>query len=575
MKRFFVFVIMAFVFLFGHSSLVFAQTELDKVREGIVKNNAQWTAGETSISKLPPEQRRMRLGLKKSAITAISKSVPAAATFMPKSMLPPVLDYTDFNGLSYVTPIRDQGGCGSCWAFATTAVLESQILWNILDLTDEAEQVLLSCSGAGNCINGGSIGSASDFIRDTGLPLEVCFPYTATDESCSDATCPNWREGTSRISSWWPLGDYGQATVDDIRNALVLYGPLVTTMAVYSDFYSYTKGIYSFTSGSLEGYHAIELIGFDDINQCFKVKNSWGAGWGEAGFFRIGYSQISSVAGFGLCSLVYSCTTGSLVVQIAPLSAVDAGAQFNIDGGDWHSSAFVLYGIPAGQHIVNFKSIEGWITPASQTVNIHNGQSANISAEYTHLSPTAFINIYISPPGAVAAGADHAYIDGLLHSIAETVEVSAGEPHTVEFPDAPGWKTPESQNVTLTDGEISTVFGFYTQPAPLLPDLTIKWRKNPLVVSGLTPILTSLVVKNIGEKRSGSFKVAVYKGEKLLFTRTIANLGVKSFNKRVILPVRLPKSCVGQNIAAVVDPDNIILEKEEGNNVSVLSILHR
>ncbi|MDP9123347.1 MAG: peptidase C1, partial [Pseudomonadota bacterium] len=68
-------------------------------------------------------------------------------------------------------------------------------------------------------------------------------------------------------------------------------GPLVTLMSVYEDFNYYSTGVYHYVSGSLEGGHAICVVGYDDPQQCWICKNSWNSTWGESGFFQIGYSE--------------------------------------------------------------------------------------------------------------------------------------------------------------------------------------------------------------------------------------------------------------------------------------------
>jgi C1A family cysteine protease len=174
--------------------------------------------------------------------------------------------------------------------------------------TDESEQILVSCSGAGNCEQGGYIDRASDYIESTGLPPESDFPYTATDNNCSNAE-PGWQNATHKIGSWiYVTGTSAGSTVDVLKQSLYTYGPLVTTMYVYDDFQYYTGGVYSYSWGNLEGGHAIELIGYDDNNQCFIVKNSWGLGWGESGFFRIAYSQVNNQVAFGVAggTIAYS-----------------------------------------------------------------------------------------------------------------------------------------------------------------------------------------------------------------------------------------------------------------------------
>jgi len=301
--------------LFFVNALSFAD-ELSDIQTAIKAKGAKWVAGETSISRLSPEERKMRLGLIKPAQVQAKETLPyqEQASGETTSGLPS-LDLRD-----YVTPVKDQGNCGSCWVFATTGALESVTLisnntpYKDLDL---AEQILVSCSGAGNC-GGGYISYASDFIRDTGLPLESCYPYTATNGNCKDA-CLSWLS-TYKITSWnWVATT--SPTVDAIKTALYNYGPLVTTMDVYTDFSHYVEGIYSYTRGHYEGSHAVLIVGYDDSYQCFIVKNSWGTDWGESGYFRIAYSELNSKVDFGDWTIAYhiSAETPTITV-ISPKS---------------------------------------------------------------------------------------------------------------------------------------------------------------------------------------------------------------------------------------------------------------
>ena len=300
--------VLGFVFIFiflVHESASASATELAKIRKAIKNKDAAWIAEDTDISKLPAKQKKSRAALVKPIPTG-REYVLSAELMEQAYSLPAGLDWRN-NGGNYVTPVRDQGACGSCWAFATTAALEASVL--IANKTPNvelnlSEQVLLSCSGAGNCEKGGSPSSASSFIRDTGLPLESCYPYTATNGSCTTA-CPNWKSSTYGVQSWNYVAT-SLPTVDAIKSALYTYGPLSTTMAVYTDFYYYRTGVYSYVSGTLAGYHAVLIVGYDDPGQYFIVKNSWGPGWGETGYFRIAYSQLTSKVEFGDWTIAYS-----------------------------------------------------------------------------------------------------------------------------------------------------------------------------------------------------------------------------------------------------------------------------
>jgi C1A family cysteine protease len=289
--------------------------EISQVKAAIEAKGAGWQAGETSMTRLSPEERKARLGLIKPSWHMTGAEMQMSA---PPVTAPASLDWRNYNG-NFVTPIRDQSTCGSCWAFATTAALESTTLINNntpgVDL-NLSEQVLISCGGAGNCEQGGSIDEASDYIRDEGLPVETCYPYTATNGNCANA-CPTYQTATYGIASWsWVTGT--SPTVEAIRNALYTHGPLVSTMDVYSDFFAYSSGIYVHTSGAYQGGHAVLIVGYSDAGQYFIVKNSWGADWGESGYFRIAYSELNSSVDFGDYTIAYS--GGTCSSSISPTS---------------------------------------------------------------------------------------------------------------------------------------------------------------------------------------------------------------------------------------------------------------
>ena len=297
--------ILSVVLLFSSISVSFAShDEFLRVKDDIWSKGRRWVAEETEISRLTDHERRMRLGfLKPQALPAAESTDAPSVSAEPAAPPPATIDWRNFNGNNFVTGVRNQGNCGSCWAFATTAALESSVMIATGVNTNLSEQILISCGNAGSC-DGGYPATASSFIRDTGLSAESYYPYAAVNGACANALA-GWQSATSRIISWHYVGKTTNPTLDQIKSELVTYGPLVTTMDVYSDFYYYNGGVYQYTSGSYQGGHAVLIVGYDDSGQYFIVKNSWGGNWGESGYFRIGYSELNSTVKFGGWSLAY------------------------------------------------------------------------------------------------------------------------------------------------------------------------------------------------------------------------------------------------------------------------------
>ncbi|HTZ40928.1 MAG TPA: C1 family peptidase [Syntrophales bacterium] len=183
------------VFATSSASLSLAD-EISQVRAAIAAKQARWQAGETSMTRLSPEQRQARLGLiEPTGLTGLNAGSEVVTAGPYAATVPSGFDWHNVGEQSFVTPVRNQGGCGSCWAFATTAALESSALRSSntpgvnLNLS---EQVLVSCGSsgaidAGSC-SGGYIGYASDYIRNTGLPLETCYPSAGGDETRDNRT---------------------------------------------------------------------------------------------------------------------------------------------------------------------------------------------------------------------------------------------------------------------------------------------------------------------------------------------------------------------------------------------------
>ena len=282
--------------------------QIKEVQAAIQKAGAKWTAGETSVS-YDRENWQNLVGLNFEPVDAEPIELVAAAE------LPAALDWRNSNG-NFVTLPKNQKKCGSCWAFSMTGALESYTLLkkNLpgLDL-DLSEQVMLSCSGAGSC-NGGRL--TAGYLQKTGLPLESVYPYTGADGSCATAA-PGWQADARKIGAWGSVSKNLAA----IKTALVKYGPLPIAFMVYEDFMHYKTGIYSYTTGKRLGGHAVLLVGYNDEEKYFSVKNSWDLGWGEEGFFRIAYSEMDNSVSFGLSTIAYRAAKDEIPVGEAVRAA--------------------------------------------------------------------------------------------------------------------------------------------------------------------------------------------------------------------------------------------------------------
>jgi C1A family cysteine protease len=257
--------------LAGDPTAVKAMQDTAKVQK-LNQQQLGWVAGDTAISKLTYEQKK-HLFLKpevpnlqgfeyyRGGIFEIKSNTPRKPS---ASALVANFDWRNRHGENWVTLVKDQGQCGSCWAFASTGATEAvtNLYFNQhLDL-DLAEQDTLSCSGAGSC-DGGLPGEALDFFTHTGIVSEACFPYSATDQSCQNK-CSNPAE---LIGISGKIDFVSPQSEDTLKRMIIDNGPV-------------SGGIYSWS-------HAMALVGFTtdakDGQIAWIFKNSWGD-WGDNGY---------------------------------------------------------------------------------------------------------------------------------------------------------------------------------------------------------------------------------------------------------------------------------------------------
>uniref|UniRef100_A0A3Q3MEC7 Cathepsin 12 n=1 Tax=Mastacembelus armatus TaxID=205130 RepID=A0A3Q3MEC7_9TELE len=192
----------------------------------------------------------------------------------------------DYRNMGYVTEVKDQGFCGSCWAFSTTGAIEGQMYKRTGQLVSLSEQNLVDCSrpyGTFGC-NGAWMANAFDYVINNGLQSTNTYPYTSDTQPCYyDSTL-----AVAHITDYRfiPKGDE-QALAD----AVATIGPITVAIdADHASFLFYSSGIYDEPSCNPNNLsHAVLLVGYgSEAGQDYWIiKNSWGTSWGEGGYMRM------------------------------------------------------------------------------------------------------------------------------------------------------------------------------------------------------------------------------------------------------------------------------------------------
>jgi C1A family cysteine protease len=191
---------------------------------------------------------------------------------------------TDWRNKNIITAIKNQGQCGSCWAFAATAAHESyQVQFKSQPLgISLSEQQLVDCSGISpyenNGCNGGYGVRALEYIKDFGQTTTDKYPYTARDGSCLTQT------GSYRI-----FGVAEGAGCEEIED-LITRRPLAVRVDA-SNWHLYSSGIFSNCATNIN--HAVFMVGSSDT--AWTIKNSWGPNWGEKGYIRLAKGNTCNV----------------------------------------------------------------------------------------------------------------------------------------------------------------------------------------------------------------------------------------------------------------------------------------
>jgi len=250
-----------------------------------------WMSMNHLADSTEEELKRLR-GHKKGAGWSFPTSVDN--TQLSAEQLPASVDWRDVNGSSKVTPVKNQGGCGSCWAFSATESVESAYAIASGKLLELAPQTYVSClknpaqcGGTGGC-EGAIAELAFNFSKTKGIALAADFPYTGSDSKC--------KQYTSAVK----VGGYVKLPPNDgnaLATALATKGPISISIAAGGIGWQLYGGGVMTGCKNTDVDHAVQAVGYgkDGSKSYWLVRNSWGPGWGEKGYIRLNRDMDSTI----------------------------------------------------------------------------------------------------------------------------------------------------------------------------------------------------------------------------------------------------------------------------------------
>jgi len=247
-----------------------------------------WKKGVNKFTDQTQEEFKLLLGLNKPLLYR-QKNLHSGPYYEPVPIDAPIS--IDWRDKGIVTPVKDQGECGSCWTFGTAETIESYYALKHMTIMDLSEQQILDCTpnpndcgGTGGC-GGGTAQLAMDrIIAMGGINTEWQYPYTSYYGNAGECKFVENRTQSpfTKLSTWTRLTENNQ---DAVINALGNVGPLIINVDA-SSWPQYESGIFD---GCNQTYpdinHVVQLVGFGP--DYWIVRNSWSSGWGEMGYIRL------------------------------------------------------------------------------------------------------------------------------------------------------------------------------------------------------------------------------------------------------------------------------------------------
>jgi len=264
-----------------------------------------WKKGVNQFTDMTSEEFQQMAGYRRVTGDNLHRRDPPDVPLLEEDELPEAVDWSAVPGI--MSAIKDQGRCGSCWAFAASAAIESYLAMATGELYSLSPQYLVSCApnplncgGRGGC--SGSTAQIAYQLAITGIPSIWTYPYNSYEGNSGACSQLNGNQPPIRMNFTGyvnlPRNEYLP-----LLNAVATIGPIVVSVAS-SDWHHYETGVYSSSYTTID--HIVLLVGYgttDDGVDYWKVRNSWSPSWGENGYIRIARSTT--------CGLDYAAQEGS------------------------------------------------------------------------------------------------------------------------------------------------------------------------------------------------------------------------------------------------------------------------
>jgi len=265
----------------------------------ILKFNSENTSVKLALNKMADiskeefKQKYLGLAVKESD----SKYIRVNTVKLPE--LGDLPQTVDWNAQGAVGPVKDQGQCGSCWAFSTVGALESyHYIQYGGDMLSFSEQQVIDCARESNFgCNGGFPYTAFEYASINGLQLESDYPYAEEQGACQYS-----KDKARQVNIGYSFVQ--TQSKDMLKVALAITPTVVAVEADQSIFQFYSKGVIGFGCGKKVD-HAVLAVGYDIVDdaEAYVVKNSWGTTWGVNGYFYLS-TDPSLNGGYGACGVL-------------------------------------------------------------------------------------------------------------------------------------------------------------------------------------------------------------------------------------------------------------------------------